>query len=79
MSKPPFVYFRYEQAGLRIGWGYLTIVNGIPWLASTAADAQEVPAPIWKMHKLDPSLLEEESSPQHDRQTFSYRGALLAS
>ena len=73
-----YVHFRYDQAGTRIGWGHLTIVDGVPWMASSETDAKENPPRIWKMHRLDPRLLEKESSSPGERQMFAYRGELSA-
>jgi len=65
-----------EEGDFNIGWGYLAIINGVPWLAATSEEAKsQIPA---TMIRLDPRLLEEQRDTEKDEQFFLYRGPLQA-
>jgi hypothetical protein len=79
LTRPPIVFWRRQASNVQIEWGYLVIVDGAPWLAASESDITERPVPTWRMRPFDPTLLEEQTSPAHDRQSFLYRGDLSGS
>jgi hypothetical protein len=64
--------FPSDSPGEYVAYGYLFIVDGIPWAAKTLEDARAgVPAiPT----QLDPQLLEEVPSSGSQPRHFRYRG-----
>lgn len=71
----PRVFFRTEAgAALNLSWGYLCIIDGVPWLAATPEEAQSrIPA---TMLRLDPQHLEAQRDSETGDQYFLYRPVL---
>jgi hypothetical protein len=77
--KSPLVGFRFVLDGIeRIGWGYLVVVNGEPWLAAREEDAKKDPR-LAKLLSLDPRLLEEKPTKPGERKEFLYCAVLWES
>jgi hypothetical protein len=71
----PCVFFPMgDGSPPRVGWGYLVILGGLPWLAPTIKDAEAGITP--KMHQLDPGRLEGLIDNETGKQFFLYQGAL---
>src|ERR1700688_3210590 len=75
-TKLPVVVFLYARDNPRIGWGYLMVVNGEPWLCPRERDRNKDPR-LAKMFPLDPEQLSEQPGQLHDRRTFLYLEPLL--
>jgi hypothetical protein len=69
--KPPLVGFRFYLGGTeRLGWGYLVVVNGQPWLAAREEDTKR-DSRLAKMLPLDRRLLEEQPTQPNERKNLS--------
>ncbi|HWY14893.1 MAG TPA: hypothetical protein VNX86_07125 [Rhizomicrobium sp.] len=71
----PRVFFRLDGPGdFNIGWGYLSIIDGVPWLASNLDEAKNrIPA---TMFQLDPLTLLEQHDSETGEQFFVYQARL---
>ena len=70
----PHVFFRLVGEEFGESFGYLSIIDGIPWLASSLEEAQSrIPA---TMFRLDPQHLVEQPNAKTGQWEFLYRAYL---
>lgn len=69
----PKVVFRTENSE-ELKFGYLAIIDGVPWLAHSDEDARQRVFPL--MVQLDPTHLEEDADTAEGTRFFRYRVAL---
>ena len=75
MSNHPLVCFSLgDGTPPRVDFGYLGIIDGVPWLAATIEDAKA--GTIANMHRLDQQQLEVKTDHDTGRQFFLYQGVL---
>jgi hypothetical protein len=68
----PRVFFPSDSPGEHITFGYLFMIDGVPWVARTLEDARDHFPAI--STPLDPQLLEGCSNGKQEPQPLQYRG-----
>jgi hypothetical protein len=72
----PRVFYRRPTGECALAWGYLSLIDGEPWMAGTRQEAAGGTAAT--MLRLDLPLLSEQRDGETGEQTFLYQGLVPA-